>query len=142
MFPILCKMHPKQRKKISLSYSLYLFLFIFYSPYLSFFQLSQFSFMIPSTPLYIIIKIIYNCSLLLFALHLSSFYNTHYKKNEIQWRFLRVKKCRRWRFSKALSSGLSLYVLTNNDAFRKRHLWWIPLMTFKKVSSLNNINTQ
>ena len=69
-----------------------------------------------------------------------TFFNGHYKKNEIQWRFLRVKKCKRWRFSKPSSSGPSLYVLTNNDAFRKHHLWWIPLMTFKKVSYLNNIN--
>ena len=47
----------------------------------------------------------------------------HYKKNGKQLRFLSVKKGNRWRFSKASSSPLSLYVLGNNDTFRKRHLW-------------------
>ena len=47
---------------------------------------------------------------------------SHYKKKEKQWRLLSVKKEERWRFSKASSSGLSLYILANNDAFKKRHL--------------------
>lgn len=56
---ILYKLIPKQRKKFSFSL-IYLFIYS-YSSYLSIFQLSKFSFMIPFSPLYIIIKIIYTC---------------------------------------------------------------------------------
>ena len=64
----------------------------------------------------------------------------NYKKKGNQWCFLSVKKSIRWRFSKASFSPLSLYVLVNNDASRKCHIWFILSITLKEVSSLNNVN--
>ena len=64
----------------------------------------------------------------------------HYKKNGKQWHFLHVKKGKRWRFSKASSSPLSLYVLAYSDVFSKCHIWLMLSMALRKMSSLNNVN--
>ena len=62
------------------------------------------------------------------------------EKWETMTLFTHVKKGKRWCFSKASSSPLSLYVLAYIDVFRKCHIWLMLSMTLKKMSSLNNVN--
>ena len=67
-----------------------------------------------------------------FRFEVPLFQGFDYKKKSKKWRFLSVKKGKRWCFPKASSFTLSLYVLINKYAFRKHHLLLCFQWHFKK----------